>query len=506
MEDTGDLSKKTTETLFNSYRTSITPSSSDTTTRSLSSIINTSTTTTSSSTNISTSLQQTPCLSSHPIFNYDFASTAYKEWLCIMNQLHHSTTDSHQFPNLSKFNQNYLGLTETTTRTTVNTQCSSPPLTTESNATNSSINSLTKLMNRTSDCIDSLPENKMQSALINPNNLTSQYYYYYYYYGLQNAQKLLHSQQNTSMNNNMLLDKTKLNETSLSSSSSLSLNTDEKQNSLKHLTTSCTAVSTTLTKCIDANSHLYSSSKYSPILFEGQGRVNQLGGMFINGRPLPYETRLKIVELSSNGIRPCDISRQLKVSHGCVSKILQRYSETGSVSPGATGGARKPRTGHHHQNIISVSSDSSQSNNNRSRNFNHKYTKINRFNYKQNKADILHKRKLSKSSKIRLSETRCIPDHCTNQIGTLLTDYPSSSSLEKTTTQQLQHQHSPQYQQQEAIDLSVNKRPKYTLAEDASTSSINNSTTMHGSMLYNSSLFQCPSNYNADNNNLILLV
>ncbi|TPP58755.1 Paired box protein Pax-9 [Fasciola gigantica] len=86
---------------------------------------------------------------------------------------------------------------------------------------------------------------------------------------------------------------------------------------------------------------------FNPIVFEGQGRINQLGGMFINGRPLPYETRLRIVQLSHNGVRPCDISRQLKVSHGCVSKILQRYNETGSVSPGATGGARKSRIIHH---------------------------------------------------------------------------------------------------------------------------------------------------------------
>ncbi|KAF5403467.1 hypothetical protein PHET_03065 [Paragonimus heterotremus] len=85
-----------------------------------------------------------------------------------------------------------------------------------------------------------------------------------------------------------------------------------------------------------------------------QGRVNQLGGMFINGRPLPYETRLKIVQLSNSGVRPCDISRQLKVSHGCVSKILQRYSETGSVSPGATGGARKSRGLRHAEKHVSV--------------------------------------------------------------------------------------------------------------------------------------------------------
>ncbi|VDN20422.1 unnamed protein product [Dibothriocephalus latus] len=56
-----------------------------------------------------------------------------------------------------------------------------------------------------------------------------------------------------------------------------------------------------------------------------------MGGVFINGRPLPYRTRLRIVQMSRNGVRPCDISRQLKVSHGCVSKILQRFHETGEL-------------------------------------------------------------------------------------------------------------------------------------------------------------------------------
>ncbi|XP_076448255.1 uncharacterized protein LOC143284969 isoform X2 [Babylonia areolata] len=72
----------------------------------------------------------------------------------------------------------------------------------------------------------------------------------------------------------------------------------------------------------------------------GHGGVNQLGGVFVNGRPLPDVVRSRIVELSHQGVRPCDISRQLRVSHGCVSKILGRYYETGSIKPGVIGGSK----------------------------------------------------------------------------------------------------------------------------------------------------------------------
>ncbi|XP_057899896.1 paired box protein Pax-5 isoform X7 [Melospiza georgiana] len=65
----------------------------------------------------------------------------------------------------------------------------------------------------------------------------------------------------------------------------------------------------------------------------GHGGVNQLGGVFVNGRPLPDVVRQRIVELAHQGVRPCDISRQLRVSHGCVSKILGKIIRTKVQQP-----------------------------------------------------------------------------------------------------------------------------------------------------------------------------
>ena len=63
-------------------------------------------------------------------------------------------------------------------------------------------------------------------------------------------------------------------------------------------------------------------------------RFNKLGGGYQNGKPLPKWLRREIIALAQNGVRQCDISRRLRITHGCISKILSKYQRTGHFEPG----------------------------------------------------------------------------------------------------------------------------------------------------------------------------
>jgi hypothetical protein len=52
--------------------------------------------------------------------------------------------------------------------------------------------------------------------------------------------------------------------------------------------------------------------------------INQHGRVYSNGRPLPTEIRANIILLHKLAVRPCEISRRLKISHGVVSKIIKQ--------------------------------------------------------------------------------------------------------------------------------------------------------------------------------------
>uniref|UniRef100_A0A915MBW5 Paired domain-containing protein n=1 Tax=Meloidogyne javanica TaxID=6303 RepID=A0A915MBW5_MELJA len=85
-----------------------------------------------------------------------------------------------------------------------------------------------------------------------------------------------------------------------------------------------------------ANRLGFDSSNTGPffdIVDSGHTGVNQLGGVFVNGRPLPDNIRQKIVDFHKEGMRPCDISRQLQVSSiNRVLRSIQSKKENSSSS------------------------------------------------------------------------------------------------------------------------------------------------------------------------------
>ena len=142
--------------------------------------------------------------------------------------------------------------------------------------------------------------------------------------------------------------------------------------------------------------------------------MNQLGGVFVNGRPLPDHIRCQIVQMALMGVRPCDISRKLLVSHGCVSKILTRFYETGSIKPGS---------------ILTKTGKSSTS-----------PTSMSGVNSAQNAADV-DKSKNKKTHKIKASKHK----HATVQIE------PETSSKKSEPVFYYEHNSNLAYQQNAAI-------------------------------------------------------
>ena len=80
--------------------------------------------------------------------------------------------------------------------------------------------------------------------------------------------------------------------------------------------------------------HLFELFELSLTCFPDSVRINRLGGAYENGKPLPKWLRREIIALAQSGLRQCDISRRLRITHGCVSKILWEYQRTGHLEPG----------------------------------------------------------------------------------------------------------------------------------------------------------------------------
>ncbi|CAH8512222.1 unnamed protein product [Schistosoma intercalatum] len=188
-------------------------------------------------------------------------------------------------------------------------------------------------------------------------------------------------------------------------------------------------------------------------------------------------------------------------------------SLNGSVSPGATGGARKSRNNnqnhphhHHHQSrdqhlrhTINTTSTSliNDNNNRRSRHSNQTHIKLNRSNSKQNnKSTILFKKRMNKSKK-GLFSTNFNSIHYVNQLSTRSYNYSTGrkklqglTSMNKTLSHQFEMSGQlERQQQQEAIDLSMHNRSQCIQSETTTPSSITYEPITSHSISCNSSMF-----------------
>uniref|UniRef100_A0A7E4UNA6 Paired domain-containing protein n=1 Tax=Panagrellus redivivus TaxID=6233 RepID=A0A7E4UNA6_PANRE len=62
-------------------------------------------------------------------------------------------------------------------------------------------------------------------------------------------------------------------------------------------------------------------------------KQNQNGGYYENGKSLPMPVRIEIVQRHLEGQKVTSIARDLKLTHGVVSKIVRNFEKTGSWLP-----------------------------------------------------------------------------------------------------------------------------------------------------------------------------
>ncbi|KAE9555638.1 hypothetical protein FO519_001109 [Halicephalobus sp. NKZ332] len=82
--------------------------------------------------------------------------------------------------------------------------------------------------------------------------------------------------------------------------------------------------------------------KLTNSLDKGRG-TNLYGRPYCPGRPLCMDERYRIIQLFQAGMKVNAISKQLCISHGCVSKIITRYRETGLLVPSSHSQYRRKR-------------------------------------------------------------------------------------------------------------------------------------------------------------------
>uniref|UniRef100_A0A7E4W557 Paired domain-containing protein n=1 Tax=Panagrellus redivivus TaxID=6233 RepID=A0A7E4W557_PANRE len=62
-------------------------------------------------------------------------------------------------------------------------------------------------------------------------------------------------------------------------------------------------------------------------------KKNQKGGYYTNGKSLPMEVRAEIVQRFVREEKVTKIAKDMKLTHGVVSKITQHYRKTGLIAP-----------------------------------------------------------------------------------------------------------------------------------------------------------------------------